>query len=135
MIGLDTNLVVRLVTADDPKQTEAVRRLLKANCTPDHPGFINRIVLCELVWVLKRRFGYSRAAIADAVLALYRAPALRLEDAALLPDALRLYTNSRADLADILIGLGNRRAGCSATFTFDRRAAQVEGFQALQPAG
>ena len=135
MIGLDTNLIVRLVTSNDPKQAEAVRRLLNASCTPDHPGFINRAVLCELAWVLKRRYGYPRAMIAEVIVALYRTPALLLEDADLLPNALRLYTTSRADLADILIALTNRVAGCTVTFTFDRRAAEIAGFQALQTAG
>jgi predicted nucleic-acid-binding protein len=132
---LDTNLLVRLITDDDPAQADAVENLMETRCFADDPGFVNRAVLCEVVWVLARRFRYDRAEIANVVLGLYRTPALLLEDAELIPEALRLYRTSRTDFADILIGLTNRMADCTVTFTFDRRAAQVEGFQALQPSG
>ncbi|WP_418161920.1 PIN domain-containing protein [Benzoatithermus flavus] len=100
MIGLDTSLLVRLITDDEPAQADAVERLIESRCSADEPGFINRTALCELAWVLARRFRYSRAEIAEVVLGFYQASALLIEDTDPIPDALRLYTNSRADLAD-----------------------------------
>jgi predicted nucleic-acid-binding protein len=67
MIGLDTNIFVRLVVADDPAQTARAQRFVETRCTPEAPGFINCIVLAELVWVLARAYDYSRAEIAAAV--------------------------------------------------------------------
>jgi predicted nucleic-acid-binding protein len=131
VIGLDTNLLVRLITDDEPMQADLVEGLIESRCSAEEPGFINRAALCEVAWVLARRFRYGRTEIAEAVLGLYRTSTLLIEDADLIPDALRLYTTSQADLADILIGLSNRRAGCTITYTFDRRAAQVEGFEAF----
>jgi len=70
MIGLDTNILVRLLVADDPEQTERARKLVSARCTRESPGFINCIVLAELVWVLSGAYGLSRSQIANAVEAL-----------------------------------------------------------------
>lgn len=67
MIGLDTNILVRLLVADDPDQTARAQRFIAARCTRESPGFINCIVLAELVWVLARAYGYSRASIANVV--------------------------------------------------------------------
>jgi predicted nucleic-acid-binding protein len=127
MIALDTNLLVRLLTDDDPVQAATVERLLAARASPDDPAFVERIVLVELVWVLQRRYGYDRGAIADAVAALLRTAWLRLENQARVIDALGLYRTSRADFADIMIMLGAREAGCMGVATFDRKAAELDG--------
>ncbi len=127
MIGLDTNVLVRLLTNDDPAQAEAAQRLLETQAGRDAPAFVDRVALVELVWVLQRRYGYDRDAIADAVVALLRTPALRLEDAARVIDAVRIYRGGHADFADVMLVLGAREAGCTALATFDRRAARLDG--------
>ena len=53
MIDLDTNVLVRHVVQDDPGQSRKATQMITKQCTRDAPGFINRIVLCELVWVLE----------------------------------------------------------------------------------
>lgn len=127
MIGLDTNVLVRLLTNDDPAQADAAQHLLETQAGRQAPAFVDRVALVELVWVLQRRYGYDRAAIADAVVALLRTPALRLEDAERVIDAVRIYRGGQADFADVMLVLGAREAGCTALATFDRRAARLEG--------
>ncbi len=67
MIGLDTNVLIRYIVRDDQRQAAAATRLIESRCTPDDPGLINRIVLCELVWVLSRGYGYDRQMTARVV--------------------------------------------------------------------
>lgn len=43
--------------------------------------------------------------------------------------ALELYTSTKADFADALIGVRNRSAGCEATVTFDRAVGSLECFR------
>ena len=50
MIGLDTNVQVRYLVQDDPGQSRKATQVIAKRCTRDDSGFINRIVLCELVW-------------------------------------------------------------------------------------
>jgi predicted nucleic-acid-binding protein len=49
MIGVDTNVLVRYITADDPKQFSLAKNLLENKCSKENPGVVNLIVLCELV--------------------------------------------------------------------------------------
>jgi predicted nucleic-acid-binding protein len=128
MIGLDTNVIVRLFVEDDPKQARSARDLVSSRCSPEDPGFIDRVALCELVWVLASGHEYGRAAIADVVETLVASRDLRLEDHDLVRLALRDYRSNNVDFADILIGHVNRARGCEATATFDRRAAKLNGF-------
>ena len=67
MIGLDTNVLVRFLVQDDPAQSALAAQLVEGRCHPDSPGLINRIVLCELVWVLESCYRYSRFQIVDVL--------------------------------------------------------------------
>jgi predicted nucleic-acid-binding protein len=128
VIGVDSNLLLRAVLADDTGQAERARRLLAARCSPQRPGFVNRVVLCEAVWTLTTGYRFSRQQLAATLEQLLAAPALLFEDRPAVEAALPLFRSSRADFADWLIGVLNRRAGCETTYTFDRRAAATAEF-------
>lgn len=131
MIGIDTNVLIRYLTDDDPEMADRAGHLLERECHPDGQGFINAVVLSETVWVLRRHYRYSRDQIAMAVDALLRTPSLAVEHGELAERALKLYRAANVDFADALIGLINEEAGCRATATFDRRAAALETFRLL----
>jgi predicted nucleic-acid-binding protein len=128
MIGLDTNVVVRLFVDDDPKQAELARNLVAGQCSPERPGFIDRVALCELLWVLSSAHGYSRSALATVVATLLASRDIRLEDDNLVQLALEDYRATNVDFADILIGHVDIARGCEMTATFDRKAAKLKGF-------
>ena len=67
MIGLEANVLVRHFVQDGPGQSRKATQVIAKRCTRDDPGFINRIVLCELVWVLESACGYSKDTIRAVV--------------------------------------------------------------------
>ena len=67
MIGIDTNVLVRLIVADEPRQTSAARNFIRDRCTATIPGSCRNIVLAEIAWTLAAGYGYSRHQIADAI--------------------------------------------------------------------
>lgn len=128
MIGLDTSVIVRLFVDDDPHQSQAARRFVASRCSPDSPGFIDRVALCELIWVLTSVHGYRRAAVADVIEQLLGNQDMRLEDDDLVHRALDDFRANNVDFADTLIGHVNLARRCEATATFDRKAARLKGF-------
>lgn len=128
MIGLDTNILLRYLVKDDLVQWERATRFISTRCTIENPGFIDRIALCEMVWVLTRGHGYGRTDIVRVVGRLLASPELLLEDEALVRDALQSYERSGIDLSDALMAKVNLAHGCEATATFDRKAAKMDGF-------
>jgi predicted nucleic-acid-binding protein len=128
MIGLDTNVLVRFITADDKRQAAQAARLIESRCTPENPGFIDRVALCELVWVLSGGHGYAREEIATVIAELLASRDLRIEDSDSVRAALGSYRRGRIEFADALIAQVNLARGCEATATFDRRAAKSAGF-------
>jgi predicted nucleic-acid-binding protein len=128
MIGLDTNVLARLFVDDDPVQARLARQFVADRCTSDDPGFVDRVALCELVWVLSSVHGYRRAEIARVIEELLASRDMKLEDDGIVRTALRVFATSNVDFADVLIERANRARGCSATATFDRKAAKLDGF-------
>lgn len=131
MIGLDTNVLVRHLTQDDPVQSPLASAFIEQNLSADTPGVIGHLVLAELAWVLARAYGYTREQVADALHAILTCREFRVEtpDEAIL--ALDDYRKGSADFADCLIGRHHRRLGASCTASFDRKAAQSPLFRLL----
>jgi predicted nucleic-acid-binding protein len=128
MIGLDTNLLVRLVVGDDAQQTRQAKAFVERHCTPQSPGFINCIVLAELVWVLNTSYDYTRSQIAAAVESLVVGADRIVEHPEAIQASLDDYRAGRFFFADALIARVNRNCGCEATATFDRKAAKLDSF-------
>jgi predicted nucleic-acid-binding protein len=136
MRGLDTNILVRFLTADEPTQSEAARQLIETAEATDERLHVSTLVLAELVWVLRGgRYALPRNAVADAVEALLDASVFEIQDRDLVRSAVTTFRDGPADFSDYLIGEHNRRAGCTSTLTFDRRLAKAEGFEGLDNEG
>ena len=126
MIGIDTNLLLRHMLQDDPVQSLRASALLKRFCTSEDPGFVNRVVLCEMVWVMDRLYGSDKGVIGVALETLLSTAELEIENAEEAFQALEAWRGG-ADFSDALIATVNARAGCALTFTFDRKASLRAG--------
>lgn len=128
MIGIDTNVLIRHLVGDDATQAERAGKLLREKCTPDDPGFVNRIVLCEVAWTLDRTYGYNREQIAGLIEALVVTRELEIEDRDQVASAIKLFRRSNIGFSDTLIAEINLARGCDGTATFDGRASRIKGF-------
>lgn len=131
MTGIDTNVLVRYLTRDHPEQYEAAKQHLEANCTEENPGYINVIVLCELVWVLTRAYDADSEEIVRIVDQILRTRQLHVERRDQVRSALAEHAESGAGFADCLIGELNQHAGVDETVTFDQRASQLSRWRQL----
>jgi predicted nucleic-acid-binding protein len=122
MIGLDTNVVVRYLTQDDPVQTLAAMRVMDS-LSPDWPGFLSQVVIVELVWVLEVSYRSKKEEIEQVLETLLRSKELVVERAEIVWQALRKFGAGNADFADCLIERIGHAAECEYTVTFDRKAA------------
>ena len=130
MIAIDTNVLVRVLVDDPdaPDQCEQARELLLTHGS----AWIAQIVLVETVWVLESVYGFGRAEILNVIERIRENPALELEAADRLDDAVALYRNSTADFADslILVAATQQRL---ILHTFDRKLGRLNGAQRIVP--
>lgn len=131
MIGLDTNILLRLVLQDDAEQSAKVSRFLQ-RLEADGPAYINCISLMEFAWFLRRRLQIQRSEVAAAIGDLLESQDLVIEDEHLVEEALSLMHDNPVEFADCFIALRNRSAGCDKTMTFDKKAVtHVPGMELL----
>jgi len=131
MIGLDTNVLVRYLVEDNDPQKGAADRFVEEALNRGESLFVNQIVLCEVVWVLSRAYGFARKEVAEALEMILYARQFEIEAKDMVVQGLREYRKGKADFADCIIGLRNQGAGCTATVTFDRKAASLDSLRAL----
>jgi predicted nucleic-acid-binding protein len=131
MIGIDTNVLVRVFVEDAPDQTKAALRVL-SELSHERPGYVSIVVLVEMVWVLRRSYGFENDAIFAAIDTLFDSANIEIESAVLVQDAVDTAHELSADFADVLIVQSAREAGALKTVTFDQSAAKrIPGMELL----
>ena len=131
MIGLDTNVLVRYLTQDDAAQSRRVDTLVAQAVEAGARLHLDDIVLCELVWVLRGAYRFSKPTVASALDKIMSTALFSFDDRDLLRGALEEYREGSGDFADYVIGRRNIRAGCERTVTFDRSLTDSPSFSLL----
>ena len=131
MTGLDTNVLARYLTEDDPVQSKRAADVITTSTTRGERCFISAIVLCELAWVLRGAYRISQADIVMTLDRILGTTQFVVGDKDVVRRALDTYRTGRADFADYVIGALHLEAGCRKTVTFDRRLRSHGAFQVL----
>jgi predicted nucleic-acid-binding protein len=117
MLAVDTNIIVRYLTGDDPKQSAQARRFVD-----NTEVFVSSTVLLETEWVLRSAYGFSPERIAERLRAFAGLPQVTVEAPSATVVALDWMT-AGMDFADALHLASAER--CEAFVTFDRRLANA----------
>ena len=113
MIGIDTNLLVRLLTNDDKKQAKYAADLIHK-----HPIFIPKSVLLETEWVLRYTYDLSPETIHKAFVNLLGLAHVSVEDPVCISQVLEWYTHG-FDFADALHLASSNKTDSFATLDKD----------------
>ncbi len=131
MIGVDTNVLVRLFIEENPEQTASAVSFFGAR-SAGSPAHISLIVIAELAWVLGKTYKFGHDRVAAVIERLLETSDIVVERDDIVRWALEHFDHAKIDLADLLIAKINRQAECQTTVTFDRNAAKrVPGMELL----
>jgi predicted nucleic-acid-binding protein len=130
MIGLDTNVLLRLFVEDDPARCERARRYVE-QITSDDSCLINPIVLSEFAWTLARRGKKPRDEVARLIEEVLSADDIEIVHRSSAVQALASYRRGKADFPDYFLAQINAELGCTTTATFDGSALDSKVFSAV----
>jgi predicted nucleic-acid-binding protein len=116
MIGVDTNVLLRLSDEESPKERHEAREFVRSKAGQ---MFVNEIVLAEFVWTLVRTFKKPRGEVAERLAILLESNEFVVARGSEVERALERYREGPADFADYLIAEINQSQGCAATATLD----------------
>ncbi len=131
MIGIDTNILLRLWLNDDPAQNKRIDALLAAHGGMPGSLLVTDVVLAEAVWTLKSAFEQDKHAQLIAVRSLLEETAFAFEDREAVAAALTLFETGSCGFADCLVVAKHARQGCEFTATFDRGMRKLPGVKVL----
>jgi len=121
--GLDTSVVVRLVTGQPPEQFARARARLEAAAAAGDEILLTDLVIGESYFVLRAHYGLGESDVRRALTRVIRSGVFRVDPV----EASRaLDATGGAGFADRLIHLRYRALG-AITLTFDRAQARLEG--------
>src|SRR5271154_4006115 len=130
MIGLDTNVLLRLFVEDDPAQSDRARRLVNA-AAADEPCVVNPVVLAEFAWTLARNFKKKRPEVARLIEGILSMDDLEVPFRHAAQGALAAYRRGKADFPDYFLSAVNAQLRCASTATFDRDAFDYPAFSSV----
>lgn len=131
MIGIDTNLVLRLLLDDDPTQNPKIDALMAAHALAPGSVLISDVVLAEALWTLRTVYEQSKPALIAAVGSLLAQPAFAFEDRGAVEQAALSFRGSNAGFSDCLIAAKHAALGCTFSATFDRKMRALPGVKLL----
>jgi predicted nucleic-acid-binding protein len=121
MAAIDTNVLVRLLVADDPAQTRRALSFLEAG----RPLWVSTVVLVETVWVLTAVYGWSKAQTVAMLETAGNSRDFAFQSVETVRAAIAIYASGKADFSDCLALEVARSEGHLPFATFDKAAARL----------
>jgi len=131
MKGLDTNILVRYLTEDDPRQAAAAVKEIEGAGKKGEKLVVQPLVLCELAWVLESAYDVGKKELLDVFERILRTAQFEIPWKDLVWRSLADYRAGRGDFSDHLLGRLNEDEGASVTITFDRALRGTPRFHVL----
>ena len=126
MTGLDANVLVRYLVQDDRRQGRLAAKVIEGELTPDNKGLISSLVLCEVIWVLKRAYRQPKEKLTAVIRMILETDVFEVENRECAWRAYYDYDEGPADFSDYFLAEVNRSRGAERTVTFDERALKNE---------
>jgi predicted nucleic-acid-binding protein len=131
MIGVDTNILVRLFVLDDARQHDLAKQFFAKRSSSD-PAYVSMPVVMELFWMLTQRYGYDETQVLSVITSMLAGDDFIFERGEVIEETVNLCTQSKAGFADAIIAATAKAAGCTKTVTFDTKAAKrIPGMELL----
>lgn len=131
---IDTNLLVRYLTEDDPSKANDVKRLLLKAAQGEVRLLMPSVVIAELVWVLQSFYKLERSEIVPLLNAILHTHGVEVSDKPVVSEAIALYRDGTIDFIDAWIVAFAKAAEVRVVYTFDRKHFKgIDGIEMVHP--
>jgi len=131
VIGIETNILLRLWLNDDVAQSRRIDKLLVSHGIEPGSLLVADVVLVEALWTLQSAYGQPRSDQVRAGRSLLNEPAFGFQHRATVEQAAELFANAACGFSDCLMVAQHQHLGCEFTATFDRAMGKLPGVKLL----
>jgi len=118
---VDTNLVIRYLTNDDPILADRVEQLLDDAAVGSVQLVTTELVMAESVWVLESSYRLTHAQIAPLIRGILATPGMDVVNGDLVGKALVMYELQNIDFVDAYIAALMEKQGIKDIYSYDRK--------------
>lgn len=133
---VDTDVIIRLLTGDDPVKQAASLALFEQIETGAMAAIAPVTVIADATYVLtSRAIGYllPRREVADKLSALVRIPNFQVQNRRTVLDALSLYGTTNLDFGDCFIIASMEQRGSQVVYSWDRHYDRIPAIERREP--
>ena len=131
---VDTNIFLRFLTDDIPKQAKLIDRLLTRVEQGELELYTSALAIAEVVWTLESYYGLQPDDVRNKIIGILNTPGLHVENAELIAQAMGIYVDAHIDFVDAYNGLWMREQGINTAITFDtKHFRRIPGITSLTP--
>ena len=131
MPTLDTNVLIRYLVQDDPKQARAAEKFIIQFANSEATLFIPISVTLESEWVLRSVYLFSKESIIEVFISLLETREMQFQDEASVERAIFLFREHNVDFADCLHVATAFTHDYLPMMSFDKQASRVEGIEVI----
>jgi len=128
---LDTNVLIRYLVQDDPKQARAAEKFIIQFANSEATLFIPISVTLESEWVLRSVYLFSKESIIEVFISLLETREMQFQDEASVERSIFLFREHNVDFADCLHVATAFTHDYLPMMSFDKQASRVEGIEVI----
>lgn len=122
MVWIDTNIIIRFITADHPTMTPEVAQLMKKTERGQIRLKVPSLVIAECCWVLESSlYDFSRSDIANVLTAFLVSEGIEMDEKDVVLSALNMYSRSSVDYVDAYLAALAKNEGSAPIVTFNSK--------------
>ena len=131
MTFLDTNVVLRYLTGDQPGKAQRCAALLER--PGREPLYTTALVVAEVIWLLVGRYEFPKARVVEAIRRLLNTPRIMLEEREVMLMAVQLFEQHPIDFIDAYHGALMRARGIGTLYSYDEDFDRIPHLKRLEP--
>jgi len=132
---VDTDVIIRLLTGDNPTKQAAARVLFEQVEQGQSTLAAPDTVIADAVFVLSspRLYHLPRQQVAALLIPLVRLPHFRVKNRRVVLQALALYATHNLDYSDVFIVASMQRSASVTLYSYDRGFDRIAGITRQEP--
>ncbi|MGD2091947.1 MAG: PIN domain-containing protein [Candidatus Aminicenantes bacterium] len=132
-IFIDTNILLRYLTGDDPEKYEKCRDLFKRALEKKIFLLTSDMVIAELIWTLGSFYKVPKEEIIEKITIIINTPNLKIPNKKLISDILVLFSQKNIDYIDAYNAVFMKHNSCAQIFSYDKDFDRIEDIKRMEP--
>jgi len=133
MTFLDTNVILRYLTWDEPKKAKRCEGLFKRATEGKEILYTTTLVITEIIWTLEKFYKLPKSEIVTCVQRILNTPNIHLDEKDILLAAIGLYELKKIDFIDAYNAISMENKNIDSLYSYDTDFDLIPPLKRLEP--